>query len=95
MDFNVSLNGSAYVEVIFLKSQTGKVNINGSGLVRLNVSSALTGEVNGSGRIEYSGIPRITDKKNKWRWFNNTGVTKNITGDLARVVYLMYSLFSI
>lgn len=63
VDFNVSLNGSAYVEVIFLKSQTGKVNINGSGLVRLNVSSALTGEVNGSGRIEYSGIPRITDKK--------------------------------
>ncbi|WP_315920120.1 GIN domain-containing protein [Vibrio fluvialis] len=63
VDFNVSLNGSAYVEAIYLKSQTGKVNINGSGLVRINVSSALTGEVNGSGRIEYSGIPRIIDTK--------------------------------
>ncbi|CCN49650.1 hypothetical protein MADA3029_410055 [Vibrio nigripulchritudo MADA3029] len=55
---SVTADGDADVDASELKAKKVKVRINGSGQVKVHASETLDAQANGSGRIEYSGVPK-------------------------------------
>jgi len=57
------MQGAGIFHGLNLDAYTAKVNLNGVGKISVNVEESLNASVNGVGKVEYTGSPKILDKK--------------------------------
>lgn len=57
------MQGAGVFHGLHLDAYKAKINLNGVGKISVNVEESLNASVNGVGKVEYTGSPKVLDKK--------------------------------